>query len=182
MVKNLIRISRAGILNKESAFTLIELCVVIVLFSISFGLIFPLMDSGLVKNDFKTSIRHLQAVTNEFRNYATLHNSMIGLVIDLSEDYKDKGHAYWLEKKSRTTQVPSKDKKYLFNGDIQLLAIQNKGGPIQTSGLAKIRFSPQGLVEPTYMYISDNRVNYKLSIQPFDLHLQISQESNLELW
>lgn len=180
-MKASIRTSRVGNLNNSSGFTLIELSIVIVLFSIGLGLVFPLMDSGLVKNDFKNNMRHLQGLINEIRNKSILDNRRMRLIIELSTAGETKT-AYWLETDSQEIQKPAEeDIKYLFSGNIQLLAVQKQAGPLKTSGRAIINFSPQGLVEPTDLYIISNGDKYRVFICPFSTRLKINKATTLNL-
>jgi Tfp pilus assembly protein FimT len=149
--------------------------VVIVLLSLGLGIAFPLIESGLGGNEFKSSMRRLQGVIHEFRNQAILENTVLKLEIALSQK-SDTGHAH-LSMGCQDRQHRQLTSHNVLSENVHFLAIEKNKRHIQTSGTTVIHFSPQGLIEPTRLYLMANGVNYKVSILPFTGRLEIRKGS-----
>ncbi len=166
----LTRTSATGTCSDAAGFTLIELSVVILILSIVLGASLNLFHSGMIGNDFKNNLRGLQALFSQLRYEAVLQNTPQELTIDLDHP----GQAtYWL-----SPEPEEGKKKKLLKDAFKLAGLKKDNKPLQTTGLARIRFLPQGLAEPTLFYLRDKNKRHVVQLQAATARLRVRQNQD----
>ena len=149
--------------NRSSAFTLIELVVVLAVIGLIALLVFPKLGSlGLM--DIRTEARRLEGITSLCFNLAVMEKNDYRLAIDLDHQ------CWWAEKRNGPEyQVATSDllAKHCVGNGVTLEELEVLDRKQTRNGLEYIYFSPYGYVEPAKIFISnDSGSGYTLFTDP----------------
>ena len=170
--------------NRSSGFTLFEILIVLGVIAGTMALLIPQIRKS--DNGVKKTAHHLTVLTKDIRTQARLKNRTFRLVLNMDGE----PHSYWVESaaglvipktleqveaetrlsdEEKPKEQFTKEEKYtkkefqlpkkFFIGQVET---PSRKDPV-TSGLAYIYFSPQGLVEPSIIQLT-NRGSATISV------------------
>lgn len=176
-------INQKSLLNRNNAFSLIEIIIVIMIIGGILSLSLSRMTFNKIDN--RKVFRDIVLAVKEIRNRAKLYNTSYRLVFKID----DKESSFWVEKSTSPTLIDkefiAKQKELKDNKDEDeippspfqvdtsylkkekelpegYIVKQLESGPqdvVYTEGLAYIHFFPQGMVEPVALQIQDPKKN-----------------------
>jgi len=140
--------SKSGKPPERSAFTLVELILVLALVSIAISIAAPSLSGFFRGRVLDSEARQLLSLTHAGQSRAVSTGFPMLLWIDAP------GHAYGLveEAGSRTTGSPAADPKaetFAFEEQLQIEAVNASPLPVNGRSLPAIRFLPDGTVDET---------------------------------
>lgn len=140
----------AGRSSEPPGFTLVELAVVILILTVTFGLVLPKISSGLWQNDLKTSSRRLAGAVAQARTRAMVEGCIWTLMLDL------KAGTFWTTAKVEDEVAePENYEKRALAGEVRFMDVQKpQEGTKTSSGRTALRFQPKGLAEPAVIHLA----------------------------
>jgi len=154
---------RAGRLNNQRAFTLMELCIVLFLLSLFAVVSVPLF-SSVGENNLNHSARRISGMAKYLYNEAALTATPHRLIIQIDDglctpqQLSDHGEWQAANGRARAYQLPT-------NVQFEEVWIDGKG--VLSSGSATINFHPQGWLPATTLHLQQAETQLSLHVLPF---------------
>lgn len=164
------QISKAGKLNNNPGFTLIELIIVLFILTLVLGVVTPRVVSGLYGNTQKSVLRKLSNAVTYARNQAILQGQPWLLRLDLTDS-----RIRLLPQNEQDTKGQTFDsKKWKSLSPLKIRDIQDETGNIKDSKKHDIYFSPKGLVLPTIIHLVNarNEPVQTVQLKPFNRQIK----------
>jgi len=161
-VKGRTRISITG-KQTERGFTLIELCVVIVLIGAMMFIAAPRVHDAIFKDSLRQTVKHIVAKSRELRSDAVRDNVDYILHFDMDKN------RLWYEASDMTGEKRNemKGKYYQLPENVKIMEISILGGGRKSEGDATLKFFRRGYIQPAVLYLSQNERVYTIVYNPF---------------
>ncbi len=154
-------------------FTLIELTITIILMGFVLSLTLPRIRDGLLTDDFKSASRRMITVISDLRNRAVSEYRDFTLVFDLESG------KYWVEAGDMTEieLLDARDRTSVLPESVELKGILFLNGDEITTGMAGIRFTRKGYIQPSMIHMGakDGR-KFTFILSPFLGKVQIVED------
>ncbi len=171
--------------NRQQAFTLLELLVVLVLVSIMMAVSVPRFRNTILSDPLKSSARQLIGMIREARQQAAVSEKGCFLTITIEERKFDllcpKTPVGDEEVKK---EDPVLDGSIVLSDEVEVSSVYNGSGTRFATGAVTLWVNPQGLMEPAIINLRSDDKEIGLDIAPFiseirisDQHLQPSDDS-----
>ena len=172
--------------NKNQAFTLIELIVVIALISIVLAFAIPRLDNSFFSNNKRKLSSWILLNVKSLKEKAVREQTKNILVVDIDNNQM------WVSSETVSGEpvsdesgnspdavpgdAPGKNEYKLPDG-FRLMDVEFLNDEKMTSGIAEIHFYPQGYSDKALIHIEDRDENrYSYLIEPFLLHVKIENQ------
>lgn len=155
------QISETGRSNDCRGFTVLEILIVLLIFSLTFALVLSGFESGFLGDDYKRNLRFLQDLLNDIRYRAVLEQETEHLMIELDESGQGR---YWVGSEEPEFEKKVR-KKPLVQGSIRLYGVQKSNGTPINSGVISIAFLPQGLAEECTFFLEGEEAGLAVTMQ-----------------
>jgi len=156
------RTSTAG--NRTSpGYTLIELCVVLVLIGIMLFIAAPQVHDMLYKDSAHTAMKYIVNKSRELRLDAVRENVDYVMHFDLDHNL------LWHETSDMTAAKRDEMKKMSFKlpDNVKILQVAIVGGGKKSQGDATVKFFRRGYTQPAMLYLAQNDRVFTLVFNPF---------------
>lgn len=147
----------------RGGFTLIELCVVMLLVGTMLFIAAPRIHDSLFEDSLHAALKYIMGKSRELRSDAVRENVDYILHFDID------GNRLWYEASDMTAERRDEMKKRAFRlpGNVKILEVSIIGGSRKTEGDASVRFFRRGYTQPAMLYLSQNERIFTLVINPF---------------
>ena len=166
--------------NKNQAFTLIELIVVIALISIMLAFAIPRLDSSFFSNNKRKLSSWILLNVKSLKEKAVREQVKNILAVDIDNNqmwiFSEPVSAEFAESpESDDAPVAAPEKnEYKLPDGYRLMDVEFLNNEKMTSGIAEIHFYPQGYSDKALIHIEDRDENrYSYLIESFLLHVKI---------
>lgn len=161
-MKGKIRTSTAGKVTSRG-FTLIELCVVIVLIGTMMFIAAPRVHDAIFKDSLRQSVKQIVVKSRELRSNAIRENIDYVMHFDI-----DKGR-FWYEASDMGAERRNEMKSRYFQlpGSVKILEVSIIGGDRKAQGDATVKFFRRGYTQPAVLYLSQNERVHTIVYNPF---------------
>ena len=171
--------------NKNQAFTLIELIVVIALISIMLAFAIPRLDSSFFSNNKRKLSSWILLNVKSLKEKAVREQVKNILAVDIDNNQM------WIFSEPVSAESPEtpesepddapvaalKKNEYKLPDGYRLMDVEFLNDEKMTSGIAEIHFYPQGYSDKALIHIEDRDENrYSYLIEPFLLHVEIEAQ------
>ncbi len=172
--------STAGKPNNRG-FTLIELCVVVVLLGTMMFIAAPRVHDAIFKDSLRQAVKQIVMKSRELRSDAVRDNVDYVLHFDM-----DKSRV-WYEASDMTSEKRNemKGKYFQLPENVKILEITILGGGKKSEGDATLKFFRRGYTQPAVLYLSQNERVYTIVYNPFsgtastyDKMIKIDEKTN----
>lgn len=174
------RISTAGN-PTERGFTLIELCVVIVLMGAVLLIAAPRIHDSIFKDSLRQTVKQIVAKSRELRSDAIRDNVDYVLHFDMDKS------RFWYEASDMTGEkrTEMKGKYFQLPENVKIMEVSILGGGRKSEGDATVKFFRRGYTQPAVLYFSQNERVYTVVFNPFsgtastyDKMIKIDEKTN----
>lgn len=147
----------------ERGFTLIELCVVIVLMGAVLLISAPRIHDSIFNDSLRQTVRQIVAKSRELRSDAIRDNVDYVLHFDMDKS------RFWYEASDMSGEKRSemKGKFVQFPENVKILEVSILGGGSKSQGDATVKIFSRGYTQPAVLYLSQNERVYTIVYNPF---------------
>lgn len=152
------------ITSTDSAYTLIELTVVMFLIGLMLALTIPRIQYAFLSDDLKTATRRMIGTIKTLREKAIREQKAFKLYLDMESN------RYWDESNGMTEDERSekRDNAPVLPGNVQIIDVSRRGKGKKSVGDAVIRFSKKGYVEHAVVHLGTKNDSVRaLVLSPF---------------
>jgi general secretion pathway protein H len=152
------------ITSTDSAYTLIELTVVMFLIGLMLALTIPRIQYAFLSDDLKTATRRMVGTIKTLREKAIREQKAFKLYLDMESN------RYWDESNGMTEDERSekRDNAPVLPGNVQIIDVSRRGKGKKSVGDAVIRFSKKGYVEHAVVHLGTKNDSVRaLVLSPF---------------
>jgi len=166
--------------NKNQAFTLIELIVVIALISIMLAFAIPRLDNSFFSNNKRKLSSWILLNVKSLKEKAVREQTKNILAVDIDNNqmwiFSEPESAESAQSENAPVAAPEKNEYKLPDG-YRLMDVEFLNDEKITSGTAEIHFYPQGYSDKALIHIEDRDENrYSYLIEAFLLHVKIEAQ------
>jgi len=154
--------STAGKWNSRG-FTLIELCVVILLMGTMLFIAAPRIHDSIFEDSLHSAMKYIMGKSRELRADAVRDNVDYVMHFDIDKNL------LWYETSDMSAEKRDEMKRKSFRlpESVKILEVSIIGGSRRSEGDATVRFFRRGYTQPAMLYLSQNERIFTLVLNPF---------------
>ena len=146
-----------------AGFTLIELIVVMAILAVVMAIAIPPLQNNLVVDHVKKAGRWIILKVPTLKERAVREQKTYRLHIDLDDDRLWISHAAMDEEQI----LEAARQGFELTGDLELVDVEYPDAQTITSGLAEIRFHPQGYSDRAIIHLKEDDQRISFQVEPF---------------